>query len=377
MSTEPFVACSSCFNDEGLRLDAERLGEDDLSACPRCSVTKGRKLTWDRLVNLARDFFVWGSLIKHEYGAAPRIWLNSHQKTDIDLKHSLTADTSIFEDILGIGLFWYGPRLWLLGEVMPLKELQNEESRPTAIRRILCEYETRILTVDEKFYRVRKDPCEPSRYKEYDSPLQEYKNGKDGRLDTPDLPVLYASPDLQTCLHECRVTAEDDLYVATLRPTRDLKLLDLTTLLDEPREVDEFESLDLAVYMLFLAGEYSYPITRELSSAAQNSGIDGLIFPSYFSMLRNGVKPFETTYGMSHRKLSQFKEFEKAKLTANYAIFGRPIQEGLITVSCINRVILSGVHYSVHFGPVIEEDTDNNPEIAINVLKIDPSDYVN
>lgn len=377
MSIEPFVTCSSCFIDEGLRLDAEQLGEKDSSTCPRCSSIEGCKLTSNRLAILAQNYFVWGSTPKLEYGAAPLIQFNDRRKSDYDLKNLLTDDIAIFEEILGVGFFWYGPRLWLLGEVIPLKELQNEESRPTAIRRILCEYETRILTVDEKFYRVRKDPCEPSRYKEYDSPLQEYKNGKDGRLDTPDLPVLYASPDLQTCLHECRVTAEDDLYVATLRPTRDLKLLDLTILLDEPREVDEFESLDLAVYMLFLAGEYSYPITRELSSAAQNSGIDGLIFPSYFSMLRNGVKPFETTYGMSHRKLSQFKEFEKAKLTANYAIFGRPIQEGLITVSCINRVILSGVHYSVHFGPVIEEDTDNNPEIAINVLKIDPSYYVN
>ena len=32
---------------------------------------------------------------------------------------------------------------------------------------------------------------------------------------------------------ECRVTAEDDLYVASLAPTRDLKLLDLTHLLYE------------------------------------------------------------------------------------------------------------------------------------------------
>jgi len=77
-------------------------------------------------------------------------------------------------------------------------------------------------------------------------------------------------PDLQTCLHECRVTAEDDLYLATLSPTRDLKVLDVTTLLDEPEEVSEFESLDLAANMLFLAGECSYFIARELSCAAQS-----------------------------------------------------------------------------------------------------------
>lgn len=56
------------------------------------------------------------------------------------------------------------------------------------------------------------------------------------------LPIMYASQDLQICVHECRVTAEDDLYVATLAPSRDMKLLDLTELLTE--DVSEFESLD-------------------------------------------------------------------------------------------------------------------------------------
>ena len=168
--------------------------------------------------------------------------------------------------------------------------------------------------------------------------------------------MLYASPDLQNCLHECRITAEDELFVATLRPARSLKMLDLTILLDEPKEVSEFESLDLAVCMLFLAGENSYSITRELSSMARKAGFDGLIFPSYFSGLRKGVKPIEATFGISHRKIPRLGEIEKAKLSANIAIFGQPIQEGLINVACINRIVLTRVSYSVHFGPVMEMD---------------------
>ena len=165
---------------------------------------------------------------------------------------------------------------------------------------------------------------------------------------------MYASPDLQTCLHECRVTAEDDLFVATLSPSRDLELLNIATLLDESQEESEFESLDLAVNMLFLAGEHSYPITRAVAWAARCAGFDGLVYPSYFSMLRNGVKPFETTYGISNRRIPQYKEFEKSKISSNFAIFGRPIEEGLLEVSCINRVVLSTVSYSVHFGPVFD-----------------------
>ena len=351
MSTsDTFVACSNCFIDEGLRLDAERLGQDDPSLCPRCTANDGRKLSSDQLATLAQHFFVWGSTRRFDYGAAPRIQFNDRRKTEFDLPGSLSADATVFEDALGIGFFLYGPRFWMLGEVEPLKALQCDGSRSTVIERILREYGSRTLTARDKFYRIRKNPDEPSHGEQYDSPPPPLSHG---RLDTAEWPALYASPDLQTCLHECRVTAEDDLFVATLRPTGDLKLLDVAALLDEPREVTEFESLDLAVNMLFLAGAHSYPIARELSRAAGSAGFDGIVYPSYFSMLRNGVKPFETTYGMWNRRIPQYRDFEKAKVSANFAIFGRPIHEGLVEICCINRVVLSTVLYTVHFGPVM------------------------
>ena len=308
-------------------------------------------LTPDRLAMLAAHFFVWGSVHRFDYGAAPEIQFNDRRKTDVELPGSLSADAAVFEDALGIGFFLYGPRFWMLGEIEPLKELRCDEARFAVIERILREYGSRTLTVRGKFYRIRKNPIEAAQESQYDSLPPELCKG---RLDTPTAPALYASSDLQTCLHECRVTAEDDLFMATLRPARDLELLDVVALLDEPQEVDEHESLDLAVNMLFLAGEHSYPIARELSRAAQSEGFDGIVYPSYFSMLRNGVKPFETTYGISHRRIPQFREFEQAKVSANFAIFGRPIQEGLVDVCCINRVVLSTVSYSVHFGPVME-----------------------
>ena len=351
--SEPFVACSSCFIDEGLQLDASRLGEEDLSPCKRCARKDGRKLTSRLLAALAQDFFVWGSVPKLDYGAAPQIQFNDRVETDIDLPGSLSADAAVFEDALGIGFFFYGPRLWMLGETEPLKALRCDERRPAVIERILREYGSRTLTKRDKFYRIRKNPDEPSHDEEYDSPPFGHSNG---RLDTDEWPALYTSPDLQTCLHECRVTAEDDLYMATLNPTRDLELLDVSALLDESREVNEFESLDLAIIMLFLAGNHSYPIARELSRATRSAGFDGIVYPSYFSMLRNGVKPFETVYGMSLRRFSQYRDYEQAKVSANFAIFGRPIEDGLVDVCCINRVVLSSVFYAVHFGPVLGDE---------------------
>ena len=72
------------------------------------------------------------------------------------------------------------------------------------------------------FYRVRKHPRVPSDASECDSPPP---SQSDGRLDADTGSVMYGSTDVDTCLHECRVSAEDDLFVATLRPKRQLKLL--------------------------------------------------------------------------------------------------------------------------------------------------------
>ena len=343
------VVCSACFTDCGLKLDAEQIGIEDDAPCPNCGSTVGRKLPTEGLEALAHRFFVWGSLFRCKYGAAPLIQFNEHQRTCINVSSWLKKDVELFERILGVGFFHYGPRLWMLGEVEPLKALQRPKRSPEIIERILREYSERIVGLDESFYRIRKSPKTASDPLEYDS-LPEHLAGR-GRLDTKGSPVLYASPDLHVCVHECRVTAEDELYVATLRPLRPLRLLDLSILLKE-ENVTEFESLDIAVHMLFLAAKHSYKITRNIATAARNAGFDGLVYPSYFSLLRIGVMPFQTIYGISYRRIPQYQEYEQANSLPNLAIFGRPIKEGKIVVESINKLILSRVAYDFHFGPV-------------------------
>jgi hypothetical protein len=141
------------------------------------------------------------------------------------------------------------------------------------------------------------------------------------------------------------------VYVATLSPTRDLKLLDLSVLLRE-EDGTEFDSLDMAVHMLFLAGKHSYEISRDIARAVHSEGYDGVVYPSYFSLLRTGSMPFETAYGISHRRFPHLQDHEKSKIIANLALFGRPIEERIVTVRCINKLILSHVEYGFHFGPV-------------------------
>lgn len=332
-------------------MDAWRLGKEDGAKCPICGEHGGKKLDEKSLADLAHRFFVWGSLHKSDFGAAPVIQFNQHQKTSINVPQWLRSDVQLFESLLGVGFFHYGPRLWMLGEVEPLKALQDERGpgQQGTIERIFREYPTRILDSSHELYRIRKSPESPESATEYDSPPVKFSGS--GRLDDKGFPALYTTEDLDVCLHECRVAAEDEIYLATLRPIAQLKMLDLTVLIKE-EHVTEFESLDIAIHMLFLASAHAYPITRMISRAAKENGYDGIIYPSYFSLLRLGIMPFQTTYGLSHRRIPQYQEYEQYTAIPNAAIFGHPLAEGKLKVKCINRLVLSQVAYDVRFGPV-------------------------
>lgn len=343
------LACSECFSDQGLRLDAEQCGVENDAECQNCHSTDGKKLGHDELSGLAHRFFVWGSLLRLDYGAAPTIQFNDRQKTTIEVSARLSNDVALFERLLGVGFFHYGPRLWMIGEVEPLKRLQDASTQPTEIDRIVNEYPVREVGGNLPFYRVRKFASPPDEPLQYDSPPDAHCGN--GRLDDARFPVLYASPDLEVCVHECRFTAEDELYVATMNAASALRLLDLSVLLRE-ENVTEFTSLDMAVHMLFLAGKHSYPISRAIAVAAKATGLDGIIYPSYFSLLRQGIMPFQTAYGISHRRFPQLQAYEEAATIPNLAIFGRPVMEGKVRVSCINKMIIRRVGYEFHFGPV-------------------------
>ena len=69
----------------------------------------------------------------------------------------------------------------------------------------------------------------------------------------------------------------------------------------------------MAVHMLFLAGRHAYDITRHIAKAAKAAGFDGLVYPSYFSLLRIGAMPFETAYGLSQRRFEALRDYEQSK----------------------------------------------------------------
>lgn len=105
--------------------------------------------------------------------------------------------------------------------------------------------------------------------------------------------------------------------------------------------------------MLFLARSHSYDISRAIAWAARDAGFDGLIYPSFFSLVRTGGHPFETAYGLSLRRFHpESNKYAEAFTIQNLALFNRPLEQGAVHVDCINRLVLTHVGYQGYFGPV-------------------------
>ena len=345
------LLCSDCFEDEGLRIDAYKMGRELQEECPNCNSRSGSKLTKNLVESLAWRFFVSGTTIRCDYGAAPVIQINKHHfgKSDVTPSPWLKNDINLIEGAAKIGLFYYGPRLWMIGEVEPLKDLQRESSRDAIIQRVIQEYPQEIIPSGTKFYRLRVNPNKPSDPMEYDSPPVEFSGN--GRLDSSELSVMYGSQDIDVCIHECRASVDDDIYVATFETSQEIRMLDLTHVLEEDKT--EFDSLDIAIHMLFLARSHSYEISRDIVKAAAKAGYDGVIYPSFFSLVRTGGHPFETVYGLSLRRYHPERvKYGDAHTIKNLGIFGFPLQSKLVKAVSINRLVITHVGYQGHFGPV-------------------------
>lgn len=320
--------CSLCFSDRGLQLEAEKIGRKNQSTCPNCGSSSGVKLYKKHLEPLLHEFFWNGSFARTDFGGAPRLVSNPFRYSGREVKFPdwLERDAHLLEDRLEVGIFHYGPPLWRIGEIEPLVALRQSETRLIKTKEIISRFSERILDEGSTFYRVRLnlDKFQETDHSQYDAPPEPRKNY--GRLDSAKLAVLYGSEDLEICIHECRVQIPDECFVATLRTNCDLRLLNLAADLEDEGGT-EFESISLAIRYLFSAEAHSYEITRAIAIAAHEEGYDGILAPSYFSL----VKP---------------------NRAANIALFGHPIRESKLKIDCINRAALKAASYEVRMGPI-------------------------
>jgi hypothetical protein len=322
------VACSDCFQDEGLRIGAIQRGQASRRACQRCGSKTGHQLRYHQLYDLHVDY-LWGGTFKRvDFGGASQIVTNPwrYGEREVDFAPWTIDDVHAIEDILQVGAFHYGPPLWRVGEIEPLQELRRKGTRRRAANRVISRFPSRVLPAGTKFYRLRMQMAsgDEQNVGQYDAPPDNLLGR--GRLDDVGLPVLYGSPELEVCVHECKLTIPDEAYVATLETNRAFKMLDLSAEIFE-ESVTEFESVELAMRFLFTAGPHCYEITRSISRAAKILGFDGIIYPSYYGLVRDTP-------------------------SVNYAFFDRPISDNRVTVRCINRATLRSVKYAITLGPL-------------------------
>lgn len=325
------IVCSNCFHDIGLKKEAEKIGKNDNTTCPFCKSTTGKKLNEDDIEELCHLFFVKGSFYKTEYGGASVLMINHEGVHDaIDCKKVLKQDVKFLNKHFGINVFYYAPQMWRIGMNDWLDNLNNGSLRKRikAINNIIDRCSSICLNTDTLIYRLRTDISHNVLYsKEYDAPpKQTFKNG---RLNLRGNVVFYAAFDIETCIHEGRATMNDELYIATFKPQKQLKLLDVTNIQESETEATPFENLDIAVRFIFTASTGSYKTTQLLAQTILERGYDGIIYPSYFNQVRD-------------------QEYK------NIALFGKPVEERKLDLIGINKVIMNRVIYDIRLGPAIE-----------------------
>lgn len=332
MSNE--IACPECFSNWGFRKVVANHAVVPEAECPRCSAV-GPLIDRAGLEEAIHAFFVAGSYLAETM--APVYQVNDCNPYPARFDATLDDDAKLASSLTAKVIFDYGPQLWRVGEV-ELKHAFDDggETREAAARDFVA-YAPRVeLVAGTRLFRIRKNPKTDETITTavaFDPPPQDVKRTP-GRWDDGHSPVLYASDDIELCLHECRVLVADEVVVASLSTARPLTLVDLTakfplagmTPFEDPNIFARFLSLSRHEQWLDHA--------RAVARAAEAAGLDGVRYTSYYA---------------------QAKHHSDA---LNVALFGRLLEAGDLVIDAVNRVRLIDARYQFSFGPVLYHDSE-------------------
>jgi hypothetical protein len=340
--------CTLCFSNFGLRYEAEQLvGISQIDLCPNCLQIGGRPLDRASAEALMHKFFVQGSVPPEAGGPAPVYEFNAHRYPgEVGFATELDSDLRRLSDFLGVGLFHYGLPLWRIGYTEHYQALRGVDGvaiqgaeRKKLWEEILHRCSIGTIGPGSHIFRIRAADTLPAALpSQFDTPPPTLATG--GRYETPELPVFYGADDIETCLHESRITLADWIALATFTPTKPLRLVDLAGNIDGSSVRTPFERVDILMMKLAFVGRKDYDLCRELAAEIHRLGFDGFYFMSYFAQ--------------AHKKSLR-----------NIALFGHPVLVGKLQLISVNRLRLSSVAYEYAFGP----SNDTNVPIDLAALK--------
>lgn len=339
-----FKLCSNCFSTFALRKISEQKGLPSTEACLACGSPDGKKLNEQTTEEVMKVFFESGSvhskdsvqpkyrIRKSNIPAFQQLVLQQEVKADCELVFNAFKLIPVHNQSRFVNM-----GIWGLNA--QLKKFLSQEPTDEAYDRFtefmmttIDKFQESVLKTGTKVYKIRKNPkielglSTPEQFDSTDiSNRKRMKTTISSRFGGTRLSVLYASFNMETCLHELQVGTDDETILGTLEVTRDLKILDLC----EPKNRGDgsYETTDLAYFMSRLFFSKNYLYSSVFSVAAKSFGYDGVKYRSYFSKIREG-------------------EFY------NLAVFGKPIADGRIKLCGVNRLRINSINYKFSFGPV-------------------------
>lgn len=351
------MLCVDCIANHGLRVEAAKLAQPANAdqRCAHCGDAADVLATTDQIDQLLERFFVHGSTAAT--GRWQPIYRLGLSKLDSDrprFDRTLRRDFDLLRTHSSSTLFLNAPSTWRLGHTEVGEKVSESLSRGhaeaavTHIDRVIDHCTTTILTKGTNIFRVRRNVELIFDENQYDtSPHASASRFSDGSV-----PVLYGALDVETCIHEARVMAEDEVTVATLRPTRDLRVIDLTDVpFDDPPETGgEGGDIFYFVNARLLFGARSAE-AHAFGRRAAEQGFDGVVYPSFFS----DVRP--------HR----------ARLP-NVAIFGNPIRDHRLQLQSLNNLRIDTIAYEYTFGPVTKSPSPKDADDVLEAMRLSADD---
>jgi hypothetical protein len=333
------VACPECFSNFGFRQTLTEFCHHVSGKCSQCGLVSRLKVDRDGLKQALRRFFVDGSYITGTY--APVYQIGELNPSRAALDPTLASDADLAGRLAGLVAFHYGPPTWRVGDT----ELRDEfeaggELRHWAAADLVKAAESIILPANSRLFRLRLNPKVDesiSTAAAFDPPPPTVQRSL-GRWDDVDHPVLYASDDIELCLHECRITISDEIVVASMSPTRDLRILDLSSEIRWGSRTP-FEDPNIFVGIMFRSRGRWLEYCRVISRVARDAGYDGIRYISYYAQAKHDLK------------------------SLNLALFGRPISDGMLRLESVNRLRIADVTYRFRFGPVLYHDSVSEADL--------------
>jgi RES domain-containing protein len=328
------MLCSDCFKNEGLRLEALKLGDKRSEKCPRCGSEKGALLNEDQCGELLERFFIYGTTSIGTFGISP-YKLGAGNPHDVKFDATLKDD---FETLIGVdalGLRLRAPKTWLVGdtkhwgafeEMIEYRRTTGKlpENAAEIIDEILQRCRKFTLPKGTRFYRIRKNPAASIVSESYDSPPS---IDKPSRLSLGAIPILYGAFDVETCIHESRCRIDDEICIATIETLSDVSTVDLGDAPYYPEKEDPWTSPSIFLSQVMRSPQHDE--CQIIGERAFEQGVSAVQFPSFFSQVLD----------QEH---------------ANIAIFGHPLKDRKAHIQSLNRIKLERVRYDYILGPIYD-----------------------